>query len=581
MFAGFGLSGFRSFGPDPQFFAPLSKVNIVVGQNNAGKSNVLRALRHLNAYLKNPRGNGLSYESVDRHRGRQSDQSWFLPLDVNGTDIKQSLLRDVLMVVDEHFRAEAQMLGEKLIASIPPTPEGRWTSFDATSPQRDRVTPNAAKMYDLMQSGKAEILTFEQWKRLWAYLNPRTSGGDAQGTWIPQVLNSFCDLSHHAMPNVAFIDAHRQIGQPGSVYAGLSGQGLISRLGELQSPDFEKIDEEQPRFEAINRFVETVMERPGARLYVPQSAKEIQVQIGGRRLPLQSLGTGIHQVIIFAVAATVVEGEILCIEEPEVHLHPRFQKQLLSYLVNETSNQYFITTHSAHLLDSSGAAVFHVRLNEHDESVVTRISSPAQRFSICRDLGYRASDLVQANAVVWVEGPSDRTYLTAWLKEIDSGLEEGIHFSVMFYGGRLLAHLTANDEDVNDFIALQKLNRHVAILIDSDRRNAGDVMNATKDRIKAEVERDGGFCWVTAGREVENYIAPDRLKDALADIHPGKMFKSKKGQFDCLYEGASASQSPADKVKLARVLACSVDLDVLDLRQRVTDLAAFIRACNK
>lgn len=39
---GFGFTGYRSFHGELQLFAPLGKVNLLAGQNNAGKSNVLR-----------------------------------------------------------------------------------------------------------------------------------------------------------------------------------------------------------------------------------------------------------------------------------------------------------------------------------------------------------------------------------------------------------------------------------------------------------------------------------------------------------------------------------------------------------
>ena len=55
----------------------------------------------------------------------------------------------------------------------------------------------------------------------------------------------------------------------------------------------------------------------------------------------------------------------------------------------------------------------------------------------------RTSDIrlviLQANCVVWVEGPSDRIYLKHWIEAVTSELIEGLHYSIMFYGGRLLS----------------------------------------------------------------------------------------------------------------------------------------------
>ena len=61
---------------------------------------------------------------------------------------------------------------------------------------------------------------------------------------------------------------------------------------------------------------------------------------------------------------------------------------------------------------------------------------------------------MQANSVIWVEGPTDRIYLNHWIQPVDPALKEGLHYSIMFYGGRLLSHLTANDPEVDEFISL-------------------------------------------------------------------------------------------------------------------------------
>lgn len=102
-------------------------------------------------------------------------------------------------------------------------------------------------------------------------------------------------------------------------------------------------------------------------------------------------------------------------------------------------------------------------------------------------LGYRASDLLQCNAVIWVEGPSDRIYLNHWIRAVAPELVEGVDYSIMFYGGRLLSHLSADDSEVSDFISLRKLNRNVAVVIDSDRCSSRASINTTKQRVSAEL----------------------------------------------------------------------------------------------
>ena len=41
---GFGISSYRSFGEELQLIGPCNKINFIIGQNNSGKSNVLRFL---------------------------------------------------------------------------------------------------------------------------------------------------------------------------------------------------------------------------------------------------------------------------------------------------------------------------------------------------------------------------------------------------------------------------------------------------------------------------------------------------------------------------------------------------------
>ena len=54
MIDGFSIAGYRSFGKSEVRIADLSRVNIFIGKNNCGKSNILRFLKRIGVALKRP-----------------------------------------------------------------------------------------------------------------------------------------------------------------------------------------------------------------------------------------------------------------------------------------------------------------------------------------------------------------------------------------------------------------------------------------------------------------------------------------------------------------------------------------------
>lgn len=245
---------------------------------------------------------------------------------------------------------------------------------------------------------------------------------------------------------------------------------------------------------------------------------------GKGRISLSNSGSGLKtilMVLVYTILVPDIEKKsisdyIFLFEELENNLHPSLQRRLLSYIEKLANNgtMFFLTTHSNITLDSYQNSniinILHIQKKEENIEVYN-VTDKIQKNSILDDLGVKASDLLQANGIIWVEGPSDRIYLNKWMKIFgESELREGKDYQCVFYGGRLLSNLSLEDE--NELINLMKVNRNAIIILDSDKKNSSTPLNKTKKRIIAEAEKNGILTWVTKGREIENYIPEDIIK---------------------------------------------------------------------
>lgn len=555
---GFGIAGFRSFGDEMVLIQNLGKINIFIGKNNSGKSNVLKFCEHLSKIKLNQPYGGFNEEldfCVDSGK-KEIKIAIQIKKDSQGTGKLYNKIAKILPEMSDH---------------IPEWKDHIWL-WNSSAGLGTRGSRNLALVN--LKSLILENYNEKETNRL-AAIHLKYSGGapEKRAENIANFIINQVELSFHFQS----IEAFRQITHEESESC-INGKGLIRELRKLQSPVLKRRQRDKKKFDVINNFLRELLGEKDAFMEIPAEADEIYVSIKNKTLPLDSLGTGIHELIILAAAVTIYENNVFCIEEPEIHIHPELQKKFIKYLQKSTNNQYLISTHSNAFFDLPGVNIYHCKLidnHTHCELATT----DRERCAIIYDLGNKPSDLIQTNFVIWVEGPSDRIYLNHWIHGKDSTLEEGLHYSIMFYGGRLLSHLTFDSPEVTEFIQLCRLNQNAAIIVDSDKTYYQTPLNKTKNRIIKNFEENKGFVWVTKGREIENYIPDTILNNDIKQVHKNKAKKIKWERFGVmtrLKQGASI-----EKISVAKkVTEEAPDYSKLDLEDKIEKLIESIKKAN-
>jgi len=252
-------------------------------------------------------------------------------------------------------------------------------------------------------------------------------------------------------------------------------------------------------------------------------------------IALSASGSGLKTILLVLLNLLVVphfekvpaKDFVFAFEELENNVHPALLRRLLrfveAFVVHEGTTM-FLTTHASTALDVFGvsdhAQIIHVT---HDgESAHTHeISAHFDKMNVISQLGVKPSDLLQANGVVWLEGPSDRVYMNRWIELFSAGrLREGRDYQCAFYGGALLARsqFTSPDDEQNNLANLLRINPNVVVVCDSDLTAAsgpGSELKARAARIREEVDRiPNAHAWVTQAKEIENYLPGTAIGEA-------------------------------------------------------------------
>ena len=259
----------------------------------------------------------------------------------------------------------------------------------------------------------------------------------------------------------------------------------------------------------------------------------VNIKIGkDQQFPISQLGDGLQQAIILTFEAFTKNTDIhaFFIEEPELHMHAGMVRQLMNFYLNETQHYYFFTTHSNHLLDMA---------DESDQVIIQKFvkepktDDPSQfDFKIYRcdrdrdllaSLGVKPSSVYLANCTIWVEGITDRLYITKYMEKYLSELEKtnvelykkyrrfmpNYHYTFVEYAGSNLVHWSFSDDYADHLddkgLSAKAVASEMLLIADGDIHGKADRVAI----LKRELKSDNYF--ILKCKETENTLPKDSI----------------------------------------------------------------------
>lgn len=185
----------------------------------------------------------------------------------------------------------------------------------------------------------------------------------------------------------------------------------------------------------------------------------------GVELPISHNGLGYNNLIYISLLLAKIQADtdikrmgenvvvypILIIEEPEAHLHPSMQYKFLSFLRNNQTSkvrQIFVSTHSTQI--ASAVPLHELVCVQRGENEEISFAYPYKTFGNTEDgqnsyryvqrfLDATRSDMLFADKVIFVEGIAEQLMLDILAKYCDYSLTDN-HVCIVNVGGRYFEH---------------------------------------------------------------------------------------------------------------------------------------------
>lgn len=387
-----------------------NNMTVLVGKNNEGKSNILRALTLamdiMKIYSKDPRSLQIAVRPyLKNHYSWEKDY----PISLQEKNPNGWSSIDLNFELDEQdILAIRSMTGIRLSGCIPV-----------------RVSTNgAAAKIDIPKRGTAAFADADNKKKIIEYVCFKIDFN-----FIPAVRTEYDAL--RVVDSLIEKSLETLDTNPDYINA-------MNKIEELQQGILDGISNQI--IEPLQEFLPTVR---NVQIHIQNERRRIAMRRNteiiiddGTPTPIQQKGDGIKSLTALAILnipARVDRVSVVAIEEPESHLHPESARQLYDTIMSlSQTHQIVLTTHSP---------LFVNRTNLKENIIVNDgKATPVKKIKEIRDvLGIHISDnLTNAEHVLIVEGEDDKTALEKLLPSMSTKIKRAIQngtFIIDYIGG--------------------------------------------------------------------------------------------------------------------------------------------------
>ena len=421
------VEGFRSYKKEA-VIEGLKPVNVLVGRNDVGKTNVVEVFRFLSATAK---GNLNEYRPVADVVSRGSNSTSIeVQLEMSDED-RQNIIQ---AEYGGDSKKRESLLSSQFLRRVTHSVQfSKSGIFDSDVVVVSNVINGEFKIFEGVRQGNMFSLrvspttippiTLSQGVPVSANLPEALTMSTKLNGSVTQLLfngvnSNAVEFLRRFYANFQWIPPLRQT--PGSLRVNEARilQGNGSNLPQVWNTiNSDDLDEFVGMRDDIKSIID--IESIQAPVRGQQTIATIREKTG-ENFDLTNTSSGNQEIVIMVTAfRTFPKGTIVLLEEPEIHLHARAQRELRKLIEKWSSKlQFVITTHSTVFAHPTINTSIYLVTKTGGDSHVRIIEEPEELGQIRLELGVNNSDLYGYDAIVFVEGESEEIAFPLILKSM-------------------------------------------------------------------------------------------------------------------------------------------------------------------